>query len=357
MITKVIALFLVAIILVTPAAFLTGYYFGRNDTAPVQASRPQYLSIIAASLYAKYIGAASKEAGINSTIEAEGAVEAARQVVLSPSEFGIYATPDPSLITGIIGNMSGWYIAVASDQMVIAYSPLAPAANELATLNGEINASINAGGANLTAYLNDLYSIVLSPSSKLGITNPNTDPEGIDALLELQLAGIFENRSPSYYLDQFNALNASGSVAETTAGSSLIAYIQSGQIYYDIAMFKSAAEAYNLSYVCLPPQINLGSIVYSSYYRQASTVITVNGVPLQVVGGPIFFSMTIPNGYAHKELAAQLIVYMNSQPGRALMSKYGLSPLPVEMLYGDINDVPQPLSYLINSTSIENVHQ
>jgi len=357
MITKPVALILIMIIVITPAAILTGYYIGRVGSTAAQTGGPRYLSIITASLYAKYIGVASKDAGISSTVEAGGAVEAARQVVLNPEEFGIYATPDPSLITGIIGNLTGWYIAVASDQMVIAYSPQAPAANELAALNGEINASIHAGDANLTAYLSQLYSIVLAPSSKLGITNPNTDPEGIDALMELQLAGIFENRSPGYYLNQFNALNESGAVVENLAGSSLIAYLQSGQIYYDIAIFKSAAEAYNLSYVILPPQINLGSVLYGGYYRQASTVITVNGVSLEARGGPILFSMTIPRGYADQGLAAQLIVYMISQPGRALMAGYGLSPLPAAMLYGNASEVPEPLSYLINSTPIENVQQ
>ncbi|GAB6946558.1 hypothetical protein JCM16161A_06880 [Vulcanisaeta sp. JCM 16161] len=94
----------------------------------VTKSTPQTLSIITASLYAQLFREAGKELGINVVVTGMGSVQAARQVILNPSGYSIYASIDPYILTSLLypSNITSWYIAVASDQMVIAYSPNMP---------------------------------------------------------------------------------------------------------------------------------------------------------------------------------------------------------------------------------------
>ncbi len=234
---------------------------------------------------------------------------------------------------------------------MIGVSPLVPEFSVLRQLNYSLSLAIESN--NVTAekiYLSRVLDIVLSNETRLGTSNPNTDPEGYRALMVLQLSSLFVKNSSTYYLSAFQELNATGKGTEVAMGSALFAYVQSGEVYYDIALYRSSAISHHIPFIVLPPQVNLGSANFSSFYSRAEVSIVSGGRTVVLHGAPIFISLTIPNGFKNKVLASSIVLFLISPEGKALMKEYGISPLSVPEFFGSPSDVPQPLRSFINSS-------
>jgi len=323
------------------------------------------LSVITASLYANLFKESGKELGINVAVTGVGAVQAARQVLLNPSGYSIYASIDPYIITSMLypSNITSWYIAIASDQMAIAYSPNLPQpllgtvenltrAEELALKAGNYTEAmiITREFLNLI-FSNDTFALAHEYGAyAIGMSNPNTDPEGYRAIMVLQLTGIYWGLGKDYYVNLFNYANGTGNVYEVLAGSELFGPVETGKVWFDIAIYRSSAISAGLPYFPLPPQVNLGSPQYSSFYGEASVVITVGGNNLVVKGAPIQLAITIPNQAPNKELAEELIIYLITPRGQGLMRSLGINPLVPAIFYGNVNGAPPLIRVLVNSS-------
>ncbi len=357
---KATIVIIVALTLIT--GLLTGYYVlvGRGDANP-------RIPVITASLYAELFKEAGVGAGVPVAITAMGSVEAARQVLLNPGYYGIYASIDPYILTSILypSHDASWYIAIAGDEIVIAYSPKLPEPlmGEVKNLTAEEAAALKTGNyqlaVNITVkFLNLMssnYTISLARrygAYVIGASNPNTDPEGYRALMVLQLAGIASGIGVGYYVNLFNELNRTGEVYEVLAGSELLGPLQLGKVLFDIAIYKSSAEVANLPYFPLLPMINLGDPSYSNLYSEASVTIIVNGKPLVIRGAPIQLAVTIPNQYRYKDEAVKLILFLISHRGRELMRGLGITPIKPAIIYGNLTQVPTQLRLLVNSSEV-----
>ncbi|MFB6471105.1 MAG: substrate-binding domain-containing protein, partial [Vulcanisaeta sp. AZ3] len=250
----------------------------------------QTLSVITASLYAKLFKEAGNELGITTAVTGMGSVQAARQVILNPSGYSIYASIDPYILTSLLypNNITSWYIAIAGDQMVIAYSQNLPKPllNVVTNLTNAEKKALNAGNyTEAMEITKEFLNLIFSNGTvqlahkygayAIGTSNPNTDPEGYRALMVLQLTGLYWNLGKNYYVDMFNWANDTGNVYEVLAGSELFGPVESGKVWFDIAIYKSSAISAGLPYFPLPPQVNLGNPQYSSFYGESSVVIVV----------------------------------------------------------------------------------
>lgn len=342
-----------AIVIVLIAASSVGSYsLGYRAASPP----PPGVRAIAASLYAPYLSAALNDSGVGGTVVGMGSVAAARQVLLEPGAYGIFLSVDPAVIDDVlVGNgAASWYIAVAGDSMVIGVSPSSPAYGELAQLNESLSAAIARGNSTAErAALDRILSIVLSGNYSVGTSDPNTDPEGYRALMVLQLAGIWAHGDRGYYTSMLAALNSSGRLYEVPMGSALFAYLESGRVDFDIALYGSSAIRQGIPRIILPPQVNLGDPGYARFYSRASVEITSGGAPVDLRGAPIYICFTIPNSYPDRGLAALAALYMISPPGRELLAGYGAVPLGTPLLYGNESAVPYPLSALVNTSVLE----
>ncbi len=190
-------------------------------------------------------------------------------------------------------------------------------------------------------------------SGKVGTSNPNTDPEGYRALMMLQLSGIWIMGNSSYYTSELSYANSTGRLYEVTAGSDLFAYLESGTISFDIALYRSSAIEQHIPYIILPSAVNLGNSSYSGFYAKSSVTIVSDGQSVTLHGAPIYLCFTIPNGAVDKLQGAQLALFLISPQGRELMKSYNIEPLERPIISGNISSVPAPLSYYINSTILE----
>ncbi|MGC8606067.1 MAG: substrate-binding domain-containing protein [Vulcanisaeta sp.] len=325
----------------------------------------QTLSVITASLYASLFRDAGEKLGINTVVTGMGSVQAARQVILNPSGYSIYASIDPYILTSLLypSNITSWYIAIAGDQMVIAYSPNLPkplldVVNNLT--NAEWSALRSGNYAEAMVITREFLNLIFSNETfnmahkygayAIGISNPNTDPEGYRALMVLQLTGIYWGLGKDYYVNLFNQANSTGNVYEVLAGSELFGPVESGKVWFDIAIYKSSAVSANIPYFPLPPQVNLGSPQYSSFYSKASVTIVVGGSNIVVKGAPIQLAVTIPNQAPDKELAAEVILYLISPSGHELMESLGIQPLTPALFYGNLSNAPPLIRAFVNSS-------
>ncbi len=189
----------VGIIISVVISLLVGLLIGYSIPSIHQSQAPkavtqQALNVITASLYAQLFREAGKELGINVVVTGMGSVQAARQVILNPSGYSIYASIDPYILTSLLypSNITSWYIAIAGDQMVIAYSPNMPK-SLLNTVNNLTMAEEEAlRDGNYTEAMiitREFLDLIFSNETldlardygayAIGMSNPNTDPEAI----------------------------------------------------------------------------------------------------------------------------------------------------------------------------------
>ncbi|MGC8969929.1 MAG: substrate-binding domain-containing protein [Conexivisphaera sp.] len=349
----VVAVLVVLIVAASVASYGLGYSAG-SSAAPARG-----VTTIAASLYAPYLSSVLNGSGVGGTVVGMGSVAAARQVILEPSAYGIFLSVDPAVIEDLLvpRGISSWYVAIAGDSMVIGISPAlrgSAAYRELVQLNGTLAAAEASGNwTEARGALDGILSIVLSGKYPVGTSDPNTDPEGYRALMVMQLAGIWIHGDSGYYLSRLEALNSSGQLYEVPMGSALFAYLESGRVGFDVALYESSAAQQGIPRIVLPLQVNLGDPSYSGLYSQASVEIVSGGMPVDLHGAPIYICFTIPNQYPGKTGAALAALYMVSPPGQALLRRYGANPLPRALLYGNASRVPYPLSALVNTSVLE----
>ncbi len=177
-------------------SLLVGLLIGYSIPSIHQSQTPkavtqQALSVITASLYAQLFREAGRElGGINVAVTGMGSVQAARQVILNPSGYSIYASIDPYILTSLLypNNITSWYIAIASDQMVIAYSPNMPKPllNIVNNLTKAEEEALSEGNyTEAMVITREFLDLVFSNSTfslareygiyAIGMSNPNTD--------------------------------------------------------------------------------------------------------------------------------------------------------------------------------------
>lgn len=345
---KLIAILVVAVV----AAASLGFVVGRYAVPPASSSSVLGVS---ASLYAKLVQAAAKGAGVNANFLAEGSLAGARQIALVRGTYSLFVSVDPAVIEAILyPDLADWYIALARDRMVLGYSPYSASGSLLANWSRQISsdlASGDTGGAlNVTRQVLDH---VFAGNATLGVSDPNTDPEGYRVLMELQLAGLLFYQDIAHYTDLLAAAQHAGHVVTVGAGSQLFSYVQSGQVEYDLALYLSAAQGAGIPYARLAPQVDLGDVNESSFYAQAAVNVTSTSGTTTLHGAPIVLAATIPAGAPDPADAARIVLYLLSPQGRDLMTGMGVGALVPARFYGNSTSLDPTLSAVLGSSLLQ----
>jgi len=235
-----------------------------------------------------------------------------------------------------LGNQSsGWAIAFASDQMVLAYSN---ATLQNAAANAIVAACSSAFAANATTPWNNCFTMLTSGSVKLGTGNPNADPSGYRGWIVLEAAGQAYANNSSFYENRLIFNN--GNVTAASAAD-LIAPLQTGQIQF-LWIYKSSAIAHKLNYLQLSGQVNLGDSKYSKFYSQFSYQLAKGAQ----TGGVIRLYITVPADSTDTTDSLQFVVFVvKNSP--TLLSSYGLVPTTPAKLYNSTT-VPPLLQQLVS---------
>lgn len=168
------------------------------------------------------------------------------------------------------------------------------------------------------------HEVVLAPEVSFGRADPNSDPCGYRTLMLFQLAE--KHYKQAGLAAKLEAKHGKRFVRPKE--TDLLALLEAGEIDY-LFIYRSVALQHALKFVRLPGEINLGSPQHAELYAAATVQVTGKkpGETVTLCGGPIVYSVTIPNNAPHRELAIAYVELLLSPEGRAAMERLGQQAL------------------------------
>ena len=229
----------------------------------------------------------------------------------------------------LLSRYSGWAVAFASDQLVLAYSSAtisnAPAKSVIAMFS-QANASNSS-----TAYY-AAFSNLTSGAVKVGIANPSDDPAGLRGWLALEIAGyLYDRANVGYFVNA--TLRNNASVSSLNAAL-LVEPLEAGYIQF-LFIYKSAAIANGLGFISLPASINQGEPGMSSFYNKFTYTLPTGTVR----GSPIFLYATVLANSSRSPESYAFLGYLVNNTN--ILSGFGLSPLQPCILFSSVQDPPE----------------
>lgn len=296
--------------------------------------KTQDLSVFSADAYVPeanaLLGAFHNHTGIGYyPVRGGGSFTDARQIALgSPASLFISVSLESYQKSFLANYSSGWALAFASDQMVIAYSN-ASLGN---SYSSELISDFNGGTpSNNTTLLSEGFSILSSGHVKVGISNPQSDPAGVRGWLTLEMAGfLYHGKNSSYYTGMM--VNNRGNYTSSSAAE-LVSPLTLGQIQF-LFIYKSAAITHHLQYVSLPAAVNQGDANLSGFYHAFSYGVAGN----PVYGSPILLFVSLVSNGTYQEGAEMFLSFLLNNT--EVISGYGLTILEPMLLYGNASSVP-----------------
>ena len=226
--------------------------------------------------------------------------------------------------SGYLGNRySGWAVAFASDQLVLAYSN----ATHTRAVNSIVDEISRGLASNNSTYFTNAFVNLTSGNVSVGISDPNSDPAGLRGWLSLEIAGyLYGGKDQQYFIKR---IDAKGSNVSGPNAAELVSPLISGNIQF-LFIYKSAAIAHGLSYVSLPDAMNFGNGSLSGFYSGFSFNTTAG-----VIRGSsifLFISALAGNGaLSNSSLKFVQYVVLNN----INMSEFGMTPLSTCLLFND----------------------
>jgi len=291
---------------------------------------------------------------IDVQLEAHGSIQVIRQVTELGKSGDIVAVADSSLIPMLMyktmmpdGKPFGnWYIAPATNDLVIAFSPKSAYADQ-------INAE-------------NWYKILSQPDVKVGFSDPRMDAVGYRTLMLTKLAeayygqqDIMSNTVGKYFSTPITSQESNGIVTITVpelldpvgnhmyfrgANTQLMALLETGDIDYTFE-YKSVVQQHNLKYVELPDQINLSSYQFAANYgtvtvaedfrRFGSVAPVFNGIPIE-------YGISIPANAEHYDAAVRFIQFLLGPDGQRIFQG-DYQPLLTPPKCDNIDALPESL--------------
>ncbi|OWP55961.1 MAG: hypothetical protein B2I17_08235 [Thermoplasmatales archaeon B_DKE] len=234
---------------------------------------------------------------------------------------------------------SGWAIAFASDSLVIAYSSATRNNSSSETI---LNQFSQASASNSSTLYNEAFENLTSGNVKVGISDPNSDPAGFRAWISLEIAGdLYHSGNRSHFVDMMTTNH--GNVSASSAAD-LVSPLETGNIQF-LYIYRSAAIAKGLSFIQLPPELNLGNESLADFYSGFNYTLTT-GV---VNGSPIFLYISALANNTNTESANGFVTYVVGNNSN--LSRFGLVPLKTSLLFTNV-PVPSWLEPLIISEKL-----
>jgi molybdate/tungstate transport system substrate-binding protein len=287
------------------AAVAAGFLAIGAGPALAQTQTPATLTVFAAGTLAVPFRAAaaafeSRNPGVEVQAEFGGSVKMARQITDLHRPADILAVADYSVIPKYLFGGAGstafadWYIGFARNAVTFVYTPSSKFASEVTAQNW--------------------YQVLARSGVEIGRSNPDTDPSGYQTLQMLELAAKLYHIPD---LPQQILANAPDTNMRDTE-TALLSALQLGEIDY-LAIYRSDALQHHLSYIPLPPSIDLSDPARAGDYAKA-VADTKNGA---LSGKPIVYALTIVSTAPQPKWAAQFIAFLLGPDGQKILAANG----------------------------------
>jgi molybdate/tungstate transport system substrate-binding protein len=242
-----------------------------------------------------------------------GSVELVRAVTELKTPVDVLGVADYSLIpakmfgAGARARFATWYVGFASNRITFAYT----------------DRSTGAAGLNRDNW----YQMLAQPGVHVGRSNPDTDPSGYQVLQMLSLAQGY------YHAPTLSAGVLANSRPATLVGTEtqLLPALLSGQIDY-LGIYRSDALQHRLSFIDLPPQIDLSDPALAGTY---STVRAPTSSGEQT-GKPIIYALTVPTDAPNAALGQRFVEFVLSPQGQQIMRDNGFTALSPAVAGGQV---------------------
>jgi molybdate/tungstate transport system substrate-binding protein len=222
---------------------------------------------------------------------------------ISPDLF-ISVTPGPMMTVLKAGKASTGF-PIARTEMVIAYSAKSNYAHQFA--------AAAAGTRGATPW----WQVLERSGARFGRTDPTVDPQGRNIIFTFQLAETYYNQPGLTQKVLGQTINPAQIFLEPTVQARL----QSGELDAASA-YKIQPGPFNVPYISLPREINLGDDTMSSRYARAS--LTLRGKTFHPE--PLVYYATVLDGSSHKEKATAFLFWLNGSDAQAILKKYYYDP-------------------------------
>ncbi len=259
-----------------------------------------YAGSMGALMHGGVAPAMARDFGLRIEGRAQGALGLARMITsgsLRPDVF-ISITRGPMDLVLRAGHAREAF-AVASTELVLAYSPHTPAAAALA----------EAGPGDHKPW----WRVLEERGVRFGRTDPLTDPQGLNVLFMMDLA-------ERYYGVPGFARRVLGPVIndrQIFPEPEVMARLQGGQLDATSA-YKPQPAALRLPYLTLPPAINLGDAAYEKTYETVS--LRLKGRVYRP--SPLVFYATVLKGSTNAVAARHFIAWLRAPAGQAVLRRY-----------------------------------
>jgi molybdate/tungstate transport system substrate-binding protein len=307
--------------------------FVRSGTAAAVAASTRLPALAATDVSFLYAGSlvtiversltpALAKKGITLLGEPKGSVALANLIKAGLRRPDVFVSADAAVIANLVGPsptaIASWYASFASTRLVIGYSPASPFAHDFV--------EVARGRKALT-------SVLLEPGLKLGRTDPALDPKGYRAIIAAKL--LEADGGPPNFAARL--LGDPQNETQVLPEETTLVRLESGEI--DAAfLYATESVARRVPAVELPKTANLGDPAYAAQYATQS--VTIKGITRK--GAPAVYALTIPNAAPHKEAAAQVVAFLLSDAGKAIMNSAGVTTFVAEIM-GDKGAVPRSI--------------
>ncbi|MGC9112004.1 substrate-binding domain-containing protein [Acidilobus sp.] len=266
--------------------------------------------------------------------------------------FSLVASADTTTIPSVLfPKYANYEIAFGVTQMVIIVDLETPAGREVYALwkQAQTEQPFSAQWNQTWEKIFDI--IAVNSSTVVGVSNPFTDPSGYQAQCVLKLAGLAFMHNASYYWSAvYN--NPSKYQMRNTEIDLLTLMYANNSVQFVLSAYTSNAipqtEAYqqkgfNMTYITLPPFINLGNLSYVNFYHQVNVTWTELGVTKTFACNPVVYTATIPYSAPNPQAAVDFLLLVFSPAGQKVLESYGINPIVPGVVYGNYSAVPAPL--------------
>jgi molybdate/tungstate transport system substrate-binding protein len=276
---------------------------------------------------------------IDVEIQAHGSIQVIRHVTELGEDVDVVAVADYSLIPLLMYKTlmpngepyASWYIKPATNRLVLAYTPKSKYANEINPANW--------------------YQIISRPDVSVGLADPRMDAVGYRTLIVTKLAesyygvsNIMQDTIGKFFTIPIASVSQNNASLITVpellepssdrmylrgASMQLIALLQSGDIDYTFE-YRSVVDQQNLSFLELPPEIDLSDRNFQEDYRDVRVKIDFRrfkSVVPEFEGLPIVYGMTIANNSLRKREAAKFIQFVIGPEGQRIFTENHHPPL------------------------------
>ncbi len=258
--------------------------------------------------------------------EGRGAVQLANMIIDRQRSPDVFVSAGTVPIKKLMDNnppLAYWLVKFASAEVVIAYTPSSPFFNDLEKARkGEV----------------PWYEVLSQDGLKFRRTDPELNPKGYYMIIVAKLANLYYNDSTL----KDKILGEDRNPEQLLPEETLMTTLMSGQI--DAAeAYRHEAVARGLSYITLPREISLSDPEFEDFYNQASYTL---GTGQTVLGGTIYFSVTVPDTVKNIDGATAFIRFLLSETGRQVLESDGLNPVKAAA-EGNVEKMPSVIKSMV----------